>query len=249
MTGPDKALATIRKLLAKAEDPGVTPAEADAYNTKAAELIAAYGIDRALLAEDAPGTDLPGDKIITLDPPYARDKADLLTGVAYALRCKVVLRRRWQKGRKVASIHLFGYGSDLERTELLFTSLLVQAAHGMASAVIPWNEHPAAYRRSWMAGFTIAITARLRAAERRAEQHAEHDQATSTGRSVSLVLVGRAERIDQLVSATYPKLQNGQARHLSGTGRAHGYQAGQRADIGTTRIRTAPGPAINRGGS
>jgi hypothetical protein len=248
MTAADK-LALIRKLLAKAEDPAVTPDEAEAYNAKAAELIAAYGIDRALLAEQAPGTDKPGEKIITLDPPYALDKADLLTGVASALRCKVVLLRRWEHGRKVVSVHLFGYDSDLERTELLFTSLLVQAAHGIASAVIPWDEHPAAYRRSWMAGFTLAITIRLRAAERRAEQHAEHDQAATTARSVSLVLVGRAERIDQLVSATYPRLQNGQARQLSGSGRARGYQAGQRADIGTVRLRTAPGRAINRGGS
>ena len=40
----------VRKLLAKAEDESVTPAEAQALTAKAAELMARYGIDRALLA-------------------------------------------------------------------------------------------------------------------------------------------------------------------------------------------------------
>ncbi|MGH3122965.1 MAG: DUF2786 domain-containing protein, partial [Streptosporangiaceae bacterium] len=39
----------VRKLLAKAEAQGVTPAEAEALTAKAAELMARYGIDRALL--------------------------------------------------------------------------------------------------------------------------------------------------------------------------------------------------------
>ena len=38
----------VRKLLAKAEDEGCTPAEAEALTAKAAELMARYGIDRAL---------------------------------------------------------------------------------------------------------------------------------------------------------------------------------------------------------
>jgi len=43
-------LGRVRKLLAKAEDPAVTAAEAELYNAKAAELIARHGIDAALLA-------------------------------------------------------------------------------------------------------------------------------------------------------------------------------------------------------
>ena len=39
----DNALERVRKLLAKAEDPGCTPEEAAALNAKAAELIAKYG--------------------------------------------------------------------------------------------------------------------------------------------------------------------------------------------------------------
>ena len=40
MPDHDTLLARVRKLLSKAEDPAVTEAEAESYNTKAAELIA-----------------------------------------------------------------------------------------------------------------------------------------------------------------------------------------------------------------
>ena len=50
----DSRLAKIRKLLAQAEDPAATPEEASAFTAKAAELIAAYGIDAALLEDRAP---------------------------------------------------------------------------------------------------------------------------------------------------------------------------------------------------
>ena len=48
----DRLLERVRKLLAKAEDESVTPPEAQALTAKAAELMAKYGIDRALLAAE-----------------------------------------------------------------------------------------------------------------------------------------------------------------------------------------------------
>ena len=72
-------LAKVRKLLAKAEDPATTPAEAEAYTAKAAALMAAYGIDRALLALADPTLDVVGDLVVVLERPYAADKADLLS--------------------------------------------------------------------------------------------------------------------------------------------------------------------------
>src|SRR4029453_10342515 len=58
----DSMLDKVRKLLAKAEDPGCTPAEAAALNDKAAEIIAKYGVDRALLAAAAPEIGPGGEK-------------------------------------------------------------------------------------------------------------------------------------------------------------------------------------------
>ena len=50
MTSKNPLLDRVRKLLTKAEARGVTLAEAEALTAKAAELMARYGIDRALVA-------------------------------------------------------------------------------------------------------------------------------------------------------------------------------------------------------
>lgn len=247
MNTDDQRLDKIRKLLAKAEDPAVTAAEAEAYNTKAAELIAAYGIDAALLAAADPKKDELTSLVIGLDPPYARDKADLLWGVATPLRCKGILRTGWNaaSARKELTMHLFGYRSDLDRAELLFTSLLIQAAHGLATAEPGWirdpvrleyvRESPAAYRRTWLAGFTWAVRGRLVAAEKRAQQQAE-PKPGSAGPSVALVLADRSALVKQAVEAAHPDAKTAADRRLSGSGTREGWQAGQRADLGTTRI-------------
>jgi hypothetical protein len=61
----------VRKLLSKAEDEGCTPHEAEALTAKAAELMARYGIDRALLGALRPETDRPSDRVFDLDNPWA----------------------------------------------------------------------------------------------------------------------------------------------------------------------------------
>jgi len=242
----DALLGRIRKLLAKAEDPACTPAEAEALTGKAAELIAKYGVDRAMLADTSPEADPIGDRTVRLDAPYARDKADLLATVAVALRCKVVQRVRRIDGGREVSLHLFGHASDLDRVELLFTSLLVQAAHALAKESVPSWESAAAYRRSWYAGYSTAIGRRLRLAEARAQSTADEQAAAPPGRSVALVLADRSALVAHAVEQAYPHLRPGRSRHLSGSGQRSGYAAGQRADLGTTSLRTrgSSAPAI-----
>jgi hypothetical protein len=142
MTDQDMLLDRVRKLLAKAEAEGVTPAEAEALTAKAAELMARYGIDRARLAAARPDTDQPGSRIIAAENPWAQVKIHLLAGIASAIRCTCVLL---PGGR----IHVFGYASDLERADILDTSLLVQMGYGLAAAQPPATARSArAWRRS-----------------------------------------------------------------------------------------------------
>jgi hypothetical protein len=218
-------LARVRKLLAKAEDPACTEAEAEAFTAKATELIAKYGVDRALLAAADPALDPIGDRVVPLEAPYALDKAGLLAGVAVPLRCRVVRRR----DRDAIRMHLFGHAADLERVELLFTSLLVQAAHGLAAVPVPGGHHPAAFRRSWLAGFTAAISARLRAAEKAAV-------ADAGGPSTALVLVNRTDQVERKMADAYPQLRIAAPRRLAGGGLDQGYAAGRSADLGGARI-------------
>ena len=234
MNSSDALLAKVRKILAKAEDPAATPEEAETYTAKAAELVAAYGIDRALLAQAEPGSDVVGDRVVLLDPPYALDKAGLLSSVAFRLRCRAVQRVRYVDGEKQISLHLFGYDSDLVRAEVLYTSLLLQATSTLARTPVPYGEHVAAYRRSWLAGFTAAVSRRLAEAEDRAQTHAE--SAATRGRSVALVLADRSLAVSQAVEDEYPSLRKAAGRTLSGSGGRSGWIAGQRADLGGTRV-------------
>lgn len=237
-------LAKVRKILAKAEDPAATPEEAELYTAKAAELVAQYGIDRALLAQADPASDIVGDRVVVLDAPYALDKAGMLSAVAVQLRCRAVRRTRYVDGVKQISLHLFGYESDLLRSELLYTSLLLQATSSLTRTPVPRRESAAAFRRSWLAGFTSAINRRLRDAEQRAQRSAERPAAPaasgSPGRSVSLVLADRSVAVRNAVEGEYPHLGRCQDRRLSGSGGMSGWQAGQRADLGGSRLGGSP---------
>jgi Protein of unknown function (DUF2786) len=229
----DPLLARVRKLLAKAEDAGVTAAEAQALTAKAAELMAKYGIDRALLAAARPETDHPADRVIDVGNPWARVQAHLLCGLASALRCQCVILPRPGPGSR---IHMFGFASDLERTDVLYTSLLIQMWQGLAAAPVPaWSRSPRAWRRSWLLGFAAAVVARVHAAEQQATSRATAPDARS-GSQTALVLADRTLVIRRNIEQAYPVTHKSQVTY-SGSGYSAGYTQGQRADIGTTRLR------------
>lgn len=239
MDTPDEShamLAKVRKLLTLAEDPAATTAETQTYTAKAAELMAAYGIDRALLALSDPSLDVVGDLVIVVERPYAADKADLLATIAAALRCRPVQRTRFPDGHsKELSLHLFGHRSDLQRVEILFTSLLVQAMHALSRTPVPSYDHPAAFRRSWLTGFTQSIGRRLVRADEVAAQRAD-ERFAQRGTSRALVLADRSVAVAAARDETYPHLRPATPRQLSGTGRGDGWSAGQRADLGGSRL-------------
>jgi hypothetical protein len=146
-------------------------------------------------------------------------------------------------------VHLFGYGSDLMRAELLYTSLLLQAVGVLMRTPVPYAESTAAFRRSWLAGFSSALGRRLRDAEARAQQEAQGDGRTAGagGRPVALVLADRSAQVLDAVHAEYPRLRRGQPRSLSGSGGMSGWQAGQRAHLGGgSRIGGGAAGALSR---
>src|SRR5580692_4906467 len=132
---PDGTLDKVRKLLAKAAAEGVTVPEAEALTAKAAELMARYGIDRARLGASRPGSDRPGNRKVKIGPPYADVTSHLFAGLANALRCQCVLLHTETEGAKL--VHVFGYQSDIERTDILYTSLLLQMARGLMQQAVP----------------------------------------------------------------------------------------------------------------
>ena len=208
----------VRKLLAKAEDEGCAPAEAEALTAKAAELMARYGIDRALLGALRPETDRPADRVFILANPWGDVKRHLLAGLAMALRCQCVQTRSEQGTR----LHVFGYSSDLERADILFTSLLVQMARALAQQAVPgYGGEARAWRRSWMLGYAAA------------------------GQSAALVLADRSLVVRRQVAAAYPRLRKTRVTY-SGGGYGEGYREGQKADIGSVKLRSRAAGALGR---
>ena len=235
----------VRKLLAKAEDDGCTPAEAEALTAKAAELMARYGIDRALLGAMRPETDRPADRRFGFERPWADVKAHLLAALATALRCQCVQTATGNGPR----LHVFGYSSDLERAEILYTSVLVQMARALAKEPVPaYGNSAKAWRRSWMLGYCSAVVARVRAAEEAAVASAataEDDSESAGGQSAALVLADRSLVVRQQVTAEYPKLRRKRVTY-SGSGYGDGYREGQKADIGGAKITARSAGALGR---
>ena len=245
MPGTDPRLDRVRKLLAKAEDPAVTEAEAELYTKKAAELVARYGIDQAMLAASGAETDEIGTLKIAMDNPYSQEKAHLLTCVAYPLRCRTVLHKA--RRQVIDAVTVFGYKSDLGRVELLFTSLLLQAGTQLAR-VRPENrvfggESLTAYRRTWLHGFAGAIHERLKETEAYAAR--SHVSETPGARSAELVVQDRTAMVEQAFDKEFGNLQSASRRRLSGSGYYDGHTAGTQANLDPAalgrRLRVLPG--------
>jgi hypothetical protein len=233
----------VRKLLAMAEDEGCSAAEAEAFTAKAAELMARYGIDRALLGALHPESDRPADRVFSLDNPWGDVKRHLLAGLASALRCQCVQVRQAAGTR----LHVFGYHSDLERADILFTSLLVQMARALAGQAVPAGGGSArAWRRSWMLGYCAAVVARVKAAEDAAVAAASGGAGAGGaggGPSAAVVLADRSLVVRRKVAAAYPRLRSTRVTY-SGSGYGDGYREGQKADIGGRKLHWRPGGAI-----
>jgi hypothetical protein len=223
MTTPNSndLLDRVRKLLAKAEDEGCTPQEAEALTAKASELMARYGIERAQLGALHPETDKPADQKFTFEAPWVDVKSHLLAAVATAVRCQCVLTQ-------TAS-------GDLDRAELLYTSLLVQMARALARESVPaYGNSAKAWRRSWMLGYAAAAVARIRAAEEKVTEQAKAED--TPGTSTALVLVDRSVAVKTQVSAAYPRLKKKRTTY-TGSGYGDGYRQGEKADIGGAKVQ------------
>ena len=203
-------LDTIRDLLAGAAASGTGPADAEALTAKAASLLARHGLDRARLAAIDPEADPIQDRVTDLDNPWATVHAYLLAHLAQAMRCEAIEIDRRGPG---ACLHLFGYASDLDRTEVLFASLRAQMTRTLAAQHVPATAHNArAWRRSWLLGWATTAITRIKTAEARAE-NAEADDT-----ELALVLRDRVHAVRHHADQAYPHTRTTRETY-TGTGR------------------------------
>jgi hypothetical protein len=241
---PDEAvMRKVRSLLELAEDAG-TEHEATNARERAEALMIKHAIDEAILAEAGPeAREEVTSREITLTSPYADEKSLLLTEIAEVNRVRTVSPTRPFHGKLPAT--LVGYPSDLDRVEVLFTSLLLQASREVMQvrpgepswieAKLFGRESLTTYRRSWMLGFSETVGQRLRRIH--GEQQAQAEARNTTGHGTELVLADRQAAVDDAFAHLFP---NSGTRWVgsSGTGHGAGADAGRYADLGQTRIRS-----------
>jgi hypothetical protein len=223
----EKMLNRVRGLLALAEDPHATPAESELATVRAAELMAKYSIDAAMLAAAADVTEVPCDKLVHFPDPYARQHMFLYVAILRAFGGDAVVVSHHRRGYRSGAnnglqLRVYGFEADLMAVDILYTSLLLQGVN--QSKVVPMWENARSWRVSFWVGFTSTISGRL------SETHKKVEQAGTPG--TDIVLRDRKALVDQRKAADYPKLsQYGGSSARSESGYKSGQAAGERANL------------------
>jgi Protein of unknown function (DUF2786) len=230
-----KMLGRIRALLAKAEATEF-PDEAEALSGKAQELMAKFSLDRALVeaGPDSELTDGSGARRIWVETPYVSAKAQLVAAVASANRCRTVTTDQ------LAVITVVGAELDLQLTELLSTSLLVQANRAMLAAGRHIGQYGESRTRSFRQSFLMAYAQRI---GERLEASAEATQAAipeADADRLLPVLGKREQQVDALFTKLFPDTVVRRTRVSNGAGWAAGLSA---ADLARLDSRRAVRPA------
>jgi len=221
---PEKVLRTIRALLAKAESTEFE-AEAEAFTAKAQEMMTKHSIDMAMLAAQSPGGTPAGVVLrrVHLHDPYAQQKAVLLSVIARVNGVRCV----WEADYGFSSV--MGFPVDVQLTEVLFTSLLVQATHGVAAATSGRSaQRTAAFRRAFIVSFAQRIAERLESARLEGEVQAEAEY----GGALVPVLAQRRDEVDRTFRETFPNTRPMRSRSYDAAGWWAGRDAADRAHLG-----------------
>lgn len=220
-----KVLKVIRALLAKAE--GTTfDAEADAFTAKAQKLMTRYSLDAAVLAAGAGEAGRAAgveSRRVHVDSPYADEKAMFLGIIATVNGARSV----WAP--HVGFSTVTGFPVDLQLTEVLFTSLLVQATHSSAEATTHDRRlRTPSFRRAFLVAFADRVGERLQMTKQAAALAAEVEY----GASLLPILADRKMAVADEVDRLFPDATSRPGRSYNSLGWRAGRAAGDRAQLG-----------------
>jgi hypothetical protein len=211
-------LERVRALLAQAEST-TFEAEAEAFTAKAQELMARHAIDVAMVSAHAGRSDAPITVRLPIDDPYVGPKSLLLQFVAENSRCRAVFYRG------LAMSAVVGFGPDVAATEVLFTSLLVQAHAAVRAAAAGPHTRSRAFRSAFLAAYAHRIRARL------AEINAAVLADVHGDGSILPVLAARSSAVDDAVEEMFGTLGRSTRRAYDRAGWASGELAADRARL------------------
>ena len=230
-----KALKLIRALLAKAEAT-TFEAEAETFTAKAQEMMTRHSIDAAVLASANRGSGAQSgveSRRVHIDNPYAEEKATFLSIIADVNGARAI----WSPGPGFVTV--MGFPVDLHLTDLLFTSLLVQATHAAAESTSRDRRSSSpSYRRAFLLSYAYRIGERLEAAKRQTSAVAAEEY----GDALLPILADKQSAVDAAYEEAFPNSTPMKGRSLDAAGFHAGRAAADRAHIGA-------GEAIARGNS
>ncbi|QNE23104.1 DUF2786 domain-containing protein [Kribbella qitaiheensis] len=225
-----KMLARIRALLAKAEATDF-PDEAEALSAKAQELMAKFSLDRALV-DAGPEHQLDDDsgaRRIWVETPYVSAKAQLVGAVASANNCRTVSMEQ------LAVVTIVGAEVDLQLTELLSTSLLVQANRAMLAAGKHFGRRGESRTRSFRQSFLMAYSQRIGERLQATTEAARAAVAEADADRLLPVLSKREEQVEALFVKLFPETTLRRTRVSNGAGWAAGLSAADAAHLQARR--------------
>jgi hypothetical protein len=241
ITMHDPILERVRALLAQAEST-TFDAEAETFTAKAQELITKHAIDVAMLAAGGAHSERPITIRLPIDDPYADAKSWLLQVVAENTRCRSVFDPRY------ALASVLGFASDVAATEMLFTSLLVQAQTAMHAAAATAPPGARTRSRGFRSAFLVAFAHRID--ERLAAINASVTSAADCDGEVLPVLAARSSRVDAAVDEMFGTLRSSAVRGHDPVGWVSGQMAADRARLNAGDLaagrRARLEPAENR---
>ena len=255
-TTQEKAARKIQGLLALAEDAAKRGNEAlrDTYLQKATALQLKYVIDESMLPQNQRAADeiTFEDFCQESNTPLIKAKRELISGIAGLFSGKAVMmpewkkdkdgNQRWKNGKpmydKRAKIRVYAHETDLAFIRQLYTSLILQMQSMMANDErnAEWQygkeKVPQAWRVSYAYGWVRRVYGRLTVAYAKEKAEATKEPGTA------LVLRDRGQAVEVHVGDVLGKLTNTKYRRDDNDpgGRAAGYAAGARADLGQTKV-------------
>jgi hypothetical protein len=257
-TPQEKYVDKINGLLRKAES--TTPEEAELLYAKAAELMAKYQIDEAMLMakeHKARGT-VQSEKFVSVSI-WRFPINELKWRVAMAMGLKVIQLQKdiWREvnGKTYKEnevLDIFGFNEDIEMFKMLITSLEIQM---MRAENTWWQEHAHLYtniskskqhntRRGFMFAFAQGAASKYTEVGRKAQKQAEAEHGSE---SVALVLRDKSLEIADAFKSAYPHTKSTSDRKSRGDAYAQsaGYVAGQNADVGQSGVGSGSAKQLN----
>ncbi len=156
--------------------------------------------------------------------PYGKEHQMLFGTVANAFNCSCIRLR----GSARARTHVFGYRSDIETVQEIYTMLLLHGVNALNNEEIWGNAK--AFRHAWWLGYISEIDSRLKEANKKV---------TDDTPGSSIVLRDRNLAATGAMHAAYPHRTQGTVSYSNRNAYGAGKAEGRRASLGGTGVANA----------